>query len=234
MIHLYSIIFNSELFLQFMIDHYRNKFPNCLITFYENQSTDASKEIALKNNCEIIDYNTNGILDDLNLIKLKNNCWKNSKTDWVIIVDPDELLNISEDELKNEENYGTSIIKPEGYDLVNLEDNFNLINMKYGLRNTMYDKCCLFNKTKIKDINWIAGAHVCNPIGNIKYNYNKYKLYHYKYLNPQFTIDRYKMTAKRLSEINLKTGMGNYVLSSEDTIKTEYISRRSNAIKVIE
>jgi len=231
--HIFSFTWNSEKFLQFMIDHYRSMFPDCIITFFDYQSIDNSVEIAKSNNCEVIDHQHGGKLDDLELIKLKNNCWKNGKTDWVLIVDPDELLEINKSQLDFEISKGTTIIKPIAYDIVNLEDNFDFSNMKHGIRNSMYDKCCLFNKSYITDINWVAGAHVANPIGKIIYNTSEYKLFHYRYLNPQFTIERYRSTAARLSEINIKTGMGDYVFKPEEKIIAEYKEKREKAERVI-
>jgi len=226
--------FNEEVLIQYMIDHYRNNFPNCNIVLFNNDCTDNTIPIAKKNNCEIIHYPTNNQVDDFKLRELKNNCWKSSKTDWVLICDIDELLNINEKKLKHEEIIGTTIISSEGYNMVNMEDNFDLTNIKYGFRAYQYDKAYLFNKKYIKEINYCHGGHSCQPIGKIKFSDKKYKLYHYKYINPDYHVSRYKITADRLSQANIKCGMGLYYIDTPEHIRAAFESERLRVIKVIE
>ena len=94
-ITIYTMAFNEELLLPYMIKHYRSRFPNCNIVVYNNNSTDNTKQIAESNNCEVIFYNTNNQVNDDMLRNLKNNCWKTALTDWVVVCDVDEMLNIS-------------------------------------------------------------------------------------------------------------------------------------------
>ena len=78
---------------------------------------------------------------------------------------------------------GVTIIKGVGFDMVNPDPGIiDIKNMNYGMRNSVYDKVLLFNKNHINDINYNPGCHSCNPIGNINYNKNQYKLYHNKYV----------------------------------------------------
>jgi glycosyltransferase involved in cell wall biosynthesis len=219
MITLYTMAYNEEVKLQFMIDHYKKRFPNCYFVIYDNYSTDNTHSIAEKNGCEIRMYDSNNQIDDINLRDLKNTCWKDAKTDWVLVCDVDELLDISEQDLIKEEASGSTIIRAEGWNMINLEDNYDLSSIKYGLRHSRYDKSFLFNKKLIKEINYNCGAHVSEPIGSIILSDNIYKLYHYHVINTDFMINRYKYTAERLSEINRKHGMGSYHLISEEEIK---------------
>ena len=69
MITVYTMAYNEEVFLQYMIDHYRSKFPNCHIVVYDNQSTDRTIEIALRNNCEVQNFII--LAKDLNYISKK-------------------------------------------------------------------------------------------------------------------------------------------------------------------
>src|SRR3990167_11265325 len=100
MITVYTITYNESLLIQFMIDHYRSRFPDCRIVVYDNISTDDTVKIALANGCEVIPYDTNGQIQDSHYIQIKNNCWKDAKTDWVLICDMDELLDINTAQLK--------------------------------------------------------------------------------------------------------------------------------------
>ena len=192
-ITVYTMAFNEELLLPHMIKHYRDRFPNCHIVVYNNNSTDNTKQIAESNNCEVIFYNTHDQVNDDMLRNLKNNCWKSAQTDWVVVCDVDEMLNITKSELINEEYKGSTIITTECWNMVNMEDNYDFENVKHGIREPMYDKRILFNKKHINNINYVHGCHKCNPIGNIKYSEQNYKLYHYKYFNPEYSVMRHNL-----------------------------------------
>lgn len=226
MITIYTMAFNEETVLQFMLDHYRARFPACHIILRNNESTDNTVKIAKDNNCEIIDHNTNGFHDDFDLRDLKNNCWKDAKTDWVLIIDPDELLDINEKQLKEEEALGTTLIKPIGFEMINMEDNYDLAGIKYGLVWPEYGKTCLFNKKYITDINYNCGAHVSKPVGQVQFNTNSYNLFHYKWINPDYIVERFAATATRMSVLNKKYKMGWENLEPATKIRQEFQSRR--------
>ena len=154
-----SMAYNEEVRLQFMIDHYKQRFNACKFIIFDNHSTDATAQIANDNACEVRPYESDNKVDDNLLTLFKNNCWKTAPTDWVLVIDIDELLDINEEQLKNEELNGITAIKPEGWNMVNMEDNYDFYNIKYGYRHPDYDKVCLFNKKYVKEINYMHGAH---------------------------------------------------------------------------
>jgi glycosyltransferase involved in cell wall biosynthesis len=233
MITIFSMAFNEELVLPFMISHYKIRFPNCQIVIFDNQSTDNTVNIALSNNCVVIEWDTDNKIDDEKMRILKNNCWKNAPTDWVLFCDPDELLDINEDQLKNEELNNTTIIKSKAFNMVNMEDNSDLQNIKYGIRAENYDKYYLFNKKYIKEINYNHGAHVAAPTGLVKLSNNEYNLYHYKFISPEFNVQRHHYTLPRLSDLNKKMGWGSQWHKTDDQIIQEIIESRKLASKII-
>ena len=95
-----------------------------------------------------------------------------------------------------------------------------------------------FNKNKkfIKEINYSVGAHGCHPVeynNDVKYNDTEYRLLHYKYLSPTYTVNRHKMFGERLSENNKKKGWGiHYSFSSESIIKY-YEETNKHLIKLL-
>ena len=212
-----------------MIDHYRERFPNCRIVLYDNMSTDNTVKIARANGCEVIPYDTNNQLQDSCYLEIKNNCWKNALTDWVLVCDLDELLDINAAELKQEDVLGTSIVRSEGYDMVTMEDNLDIAGMKYGARDDGLDKSCLFNKKYIREINYEVGCHRCNPIGTVKYSKKAYKLYHYCYINYSVTVERYRVYAKRMGPDKVING---YYTETPEEIRTLYAKAWSKAVKV--
>ncbi len=232
MITIYTVTYNESVLLQFMIDHYRQRFPGCRIVVYDNISTDNTVKIALANGCEVIPYDTGGELQDSRYIEIKNSCWKDAKTDWVLVCDLDELLDINEAQLKEETNLGTSMIVCEFYDMINMKDNLDIAGIKYGVKSPVPGKFLLFNKKFISEINYGPGCHECNPIGKIHYSKKTYKVYHYASINENLTIEKFKIYKKRLSPENLKNGWGTQFLMTPEQIREEYAEERSKAIKV--
>src|SRR3990172_10132465 len=232
MITVHRVAYNESLLIQFMIDHYRKRFPGCRIIVYDNMSTDNTVKIALANNCDVIPFDTNNEFQDRRHMEIKNNCWKDAKTDWVLMCDLDELLDINEVELKTEEGFGTSMIRCEFYDMINMEDNLDIAGMKYGEKSPLPGKFLLFNKKLINEINYTPGAHGCNPMGTVIYSNKVYKAYHYNAINENVTIEKFKDYSARLSPDNIKHGWSLFVLSTPEQIREEYVAGRSKAIKV--
>lgn len=234
MITVHTITYNEEIMIEFFINHYRNNFPKCKINIYDNYSTDKTVEIAKKHNCNVIFYDTNNQLNDQRYLEIKNNCWKDSETDWVVVCDCDELIEINQNQLTHEESNGTNIIKSTGFCFMN-NNPTELCDMKYGFRDLRSDKCVLFNKKHLSEINYGAGAHVCSPIPNNQLTYNKdeYRLLHYKYLNPEYTINRYEMFSKRLSDVNKKNKWGFHYNMSKKDINDFYINKQKELIKLL-
>jgi glycosyltransferase involved in cell wall biosynthesis len=134
MIDIYLLCYNEEKLLQFVIDHHRKYFPNANIIFYDNMSTDNSINIIKANNCQIRSFNTGNSFNDIIHMNLKNSCWKEqSLNDWVLVADLDELPCITEDQLKQEQTLGTTILSLEGYTLIGPRTGFDLVNLKTGI-----------------------------------------------------------------------------------------------------
>ena len=224
MVTIYNISFNEEIILQKFIDHYKYQFPNCEIVIYDNQSTDKTKEIALKNGCKILEYNSNNEIRDDLYLEIKNNCWKDSNTDWVLIVDTDEFIYINEQQLKNEESLGKTIISFEGWNLITMSDNPDIIDLdlKCGSRAAQYDKSYLFNKKFIKEINYSAECQYCTPKGKIQYSENKYLMCHWKALGLNYMINRHTEFGKRMSKQNLDKGWGVHYLDNSTQIRDNW------------
>lgn len=232
MITIYSIVYNEEIILKHFIDHYRSRFSNCRIVLYDNISSDNTRIIAKENNCEVYDFETNGQINEFEYLKIKNNCWKSANTDWVLVCDADEFLDINKKQLVREASRGTSIIKPLGYNMVNMNDDLNIDRMEYGVRSEPYDKCVLFNKKLLNEINYAVGCHTCAPTGKVRFNKESYNLYHYKYINKDYLVQRYNIFSARLSQVNLKYGMGYQYNFGKEKIIKDFDDIRAAAIKL--
>ena len=231
MVHIYAIAYNEEVLLEKMINHYRSKFPNCSITIYDNQSTDRTREIAESLGCTVIEYNSNNEIRDDLYLKIKNNCWKNQTERWAVVCDVDELIYINEQELLQEQQEGSTIIRFEAYNMISLNQDPNAIdiNLTVGWRFPFYDKFYLFDTFNIQEINYEAGCHSANPVGHINHSKNVYLMCHFKGIGLNYLLNRYKMYKSRLSEINKKYSWGVEYNNSEDQIKIDWITAQNNS-----
>lgn len=218
MITIYTITYNEEFILPYFISWYRERFPDCRIVIYDNESTDNTVEIAKENNCEVITYYTNNQLSDSKYLEIKNNCWKNAITDWVIVCDVDEFLEIDETMLNTDQ----TIYKAKGYNMCNVNNLVNVNNIRHGIEAAQYDKSILFNKKYITEINYTPGCHDCNPKGVVIYGKNNPKLLHMKFINENLMVKKYKSYANRLSEENLKYKWGYQYREEESNIREAF------------
>lgn len=229
MITIYALCYNEELMLPHFIKHYKTMFQSCKIVILDNESVDGSQEIALDEGCEVRTYKTNDQLNDRTYLELKNSCWKNAETDWVAIVDMDEHLMIHEEDLKT---HNESIITFWGYNMVNMQNNLDIESIDHAVRAPSYDKYYLFNKSKISEINYDFGCHRANPIGDVSLSKMVYTCKHYKYINPDYMVNRHKMFAQRMSKENRMKGYGLQYLYPERKIRAEFEEARKNAFKL--
>ena len=226
---IFVICFNEQFMLPFFIKWYRDRFPNCKIVVYDNFSTDNTVKIALENNCEVRQYDTEGKLSDSKYLEIKNNCWKDSDTDWNLIADADEFLDIRPEDLNTDQ----TLYKAKGYNMCNVEGLDNVLDIKHGIESEAYDKVVCFNKLYIKEINYTPGCHSCNPIGDVIYTPKRPKLLHMKFLDEDYLVNRYKMFKNRMSEENIKMGWGIQYREEENIIRESFRNHLKQAKEII-
>lgn len=236
-ITIHILCYNEEILLPYTLEFYKSRFPAAKFVIIDNMSTDSTLYIAEGYGCDIRPFDTEGKLSDLNFQNIKNNQWKYATTDWVAIVDCDEWLDINEEQLGIEARRGRTIIRSEAYHMINMEDNLSIPNITHGFRDEQtgifYDKCLFFDRTQIQEINYNVGAHAIRPVGNVNFTDGTYRMLHYKYLSPQYLVDRYRVYAERMSEENKKNSFGGQFLSTEENIRNEFESKRALAQKIL-
>ena len=205
MITIHQICFNEIVILEFAFNFYKSRFPNAKFVLHDNGSTDGSVELAEKLGYEIVSFDTGNQMDDATMINLKNNCWREDSTDWVLVADMDELIDINETKLLLQKSLGANIITTCGYNMVNTNNELKLENITSGFRdNTLYDKSLIFNKKFVHNIDWAVGAHSCSPSGdNISFSTDRFTLLHYKYLGEDYIVDRYRLLKNRQCQNNI-------------------------------
>jgi len=239
-IHYYTLCWNEEKILPFVLDYYS---PFCeKITVMDNESDDNSHSIITSYpNATIQSYSSKGEIRDDIYLDIKNNIWKESrgKADWVIVCDTDEILyhpNLMEklDELKAQ---GVSIIKPYGFEMY--AESFpqkSILEIQNGIEDNRHlRKCIIFNPNMIEEINFKAGCHKCDPVGKVRfYSDDDFKLLHCKSLSLDYLIARYETFQRRLSGYNIENKLGKHYLNTKEDIKTKYYQNLSRSVNVFE
>lgn len=219
-IEIFGIFWNEENIIQDFIDWYRTRLPESKITIIDNVSDDNTVNIAKSNGCEVISFDTGGYMDEHTLIKLRNNIWKNSTSEWIIIVDSDELIEINQDTLNNAD---WNIAKCVGYEMFGTGEPIQ--ELYYGCPSPGYSKASLFNRLEIEEMNFGPGSHNEVPIAKngfkIKFATNRPNLYHTKWRSWSNGIERAHILAKRVSSKTQSMGW-NYHYALADNIHKEY------------
>lgn len=181
-----------------IIQDFCNWYKDFTITAYDNESTDDTVEIFKQNNVNVISFSTNGKMSESKLMEIRNNCWKNSDADWVVVVDSDEFIKLNLEELSSEK---FNIVKCKGYEIFGEGESFE--KLRYGVESIGYSKPVVFKKDYFIDINLHPGSHSCSPVTKegvqIVYGGN-FPLYHTKWRSWEHGIGKAKELAPRVSE----------------------------------
>ena len=220
-INIFILCYNEVPLLPHTVKHYKKYLPSCKITIYDNESTDNSVELAKSLGCSIISWNSNNIIDDHKYLEIKNNCWKQITHGWIIMVDMDEFLCVTEDELLDEMKNETSLLNIKGINMFGESNTLDLTDIdlqeikKYKYYIPENKNLCFFRE-KIEEMNYEPGAHGCKPVGNIKYSSKIYYNKHMNWLGLNYIIDK---TLKRYERSELMRTYGWCVHYNNDITK---------------
>ena len=232
-INIFILCYNESYLLPHTINHYKKYLPSCKITIYDNQSTDNSVKLALSLGCNVISWSSNNEINDHLYLKIKNNCWKIIKNGWIIMIDMDEFLCVTEDELLHELKNETSILEIKGLEMIGESNKIDLTDIdlqkinKYVDKDEESKKLC-FLREKITEINYGMGAHHCNPLGNIKYSSKIYYNKHMDWLGLNYSINK-KLKRYERSELMRSYGWCIQYINDITKIKELYNSNLNNS-----
>lgn len=226
-IELYVLCFNEEKIILHTLNYY-SQFCSKIIII-DNQSTD--KSIALASGFKNVEIRKlpsgNQFIEDV-LTESRNNCWKGSTADFVIVCDMDEFLydeNLIE-KLEKAKKHNISIPIINGYNMMSdyFPNDYKEIitnQVKYGLRTTRFDKRIIFDPKNVKEINYRPGAHLCHPVlyKSVPEEVTiTLKLLHYKYLGKEYLYHKHQRYADRMSTISKEKKHGAEYLEGETHI----------------
>lgn len=248
-IDLHTLTWNESDIIRLVLRYYK-KFCRTLYV-YDNHSTDNTREIAEEEGA-IVKLFGSKFFDDQENMNLKNSCWKGSDADWVIVCDADEILFFSyahtNDEydydlsltdlhthLQIEKDYGTTIIKTIGWQIMsNAMPKIDLLEITNGYEFSNYAKNVIFSPKAIQEINYGLGSHDCRPTGLVSWSDESMYVLHYKHIGGlQRTINRYQQYKPRMSPFNRKHGHGKHYNRSVSSLKQEWNERMAKSTRLI-
>jgi hypothetical protein len=234
-IEVHCLLHNEAPILSYFIRHYQ-RFAD--IYFYENNSTDGSRELARKLCTNIISLETGNEVNDSVFTDMKNNCWKHSTADWVIPCDADEFV-YHPDLPGVLEKTEATIFLPEEWRM--FSDHFPTTpgqiyeEVKFGVPGYPgHNKMILFRPSEIKEMRYGAGCHAASPLGNVRLcTKTDILTLHYHDLGIEYRLSRNAYLASRLSAVNLERGWGSHLLWSEETVRDMFNDDLKKCVQVV-
>jgi hypothetical protein len=226
-VEIFVSVRDEEHFIQFFYDFYNKRLSNLTINFVDRGSIDRTVEISRNLGIHVTSEPEENF-SDLTNMNYKNNCWRNSTADFVIIQDLDELIDVNDDFLRDAE---VSAVQAEAWDMIG--EGQQIADITKAVRLPFYDKIMVFRRKDFNAINFKPGAHVCRPIYNVpKPIFRTARMYHYNRLSLEFVLEKYARRRKILSPENLENRWGYQYLFSEDQLRAEHQSLLSESVKI--
>jgi len=224
-----TFTYNESLHIDYLVKWYSARFRNLKITVYDNHSTDDTVAKARSLGCKVISWGHISQRDEQLFTNLKNQCFKEIVSDYFIICDVDELLDVTELDLVAKQPVAVQGI---GYQMVG--NNYLKFNeIRSGARDPQYDKHFMFKRSEVLEINYADGAHSCSPVfneGSRKRVILRRNLYHFTWLSFEFVLNRYKRNAQRTSKNDKDQGFGIHYFFDEKKLVTIYSQCKDNAV----
>lgn len=233
-IETYVIAHNEEFMIPYLMRHY-SRFSEVIIL--ENNSTDKTVQVAKNLGAKVIKLKIPDNKDNQTLVDIKNECWKKSKADWVIVVDTDEFIYHPKIRTILKKTKATimrttwcemySDTVPSGDGQIYDEVNKGLIRSQGG------GKIAIFRPDKIESINWTVGCHDASPIGNIIFADEGVKALHFRHLSLEYVLMRNRVNSARLSSYNRKMGWSTQYDSPIDHVTKAFTESLNQSIKIL-
>ena len=201
--------------------NYYKQFGKVIV--HDNFSDDGTWDIGEMLGAEMRLFGKAGVLDDGEYLKVKNNAWKGSDADWVIVVDDDEILYHPYllTQLQVAKNDGITVIKPKGFAIVSndmpVSDWTEIMD---GIRDENYDKLCCFDPKALAEIGYEYGCHRnTRPKGKVVQKEMGVLLHYQAVGGAQRMIERHRLYEERRlkSPVNVRRGLGKEYGYSEES-----------------
>lgn len=168
-------------------------------------------------------------VNDLKYMNLRNNCWKGTGSDWVIVADSDEFILFPQGAEKTLSTYsriGAAVIRPHGFEMFSetLPTGGGQIydEIRQGApEDKWYAKPILFSPARVADMGLGVGSHEADPVLLDGRRFHAGKewpfanppayLLHYHQIGPAVAIAaRYDGNVQRMCAANKANRWGNF------------------------
>jgi len=226
---------NDELYIDHFCKWYKHRFPGANIYVYDNYSTDRTREKAFENKCTFISFGNPEFHDENALTYLKNSCFLGGISDYFIICDVDELIDLNAIELAR---IKPTFVQGRGWQAVNVDNN-SFESIRHGVRDTAYDKFLCFRREQVLEVNYSNGAHRCSPKLSptaTRVRLLRRNLFHFRWLSLNHVLKRfYDRSARvKLNSENYSVLKKWHYDISESELKSEFkeMTDRATPIKI--
>lgn len=208
----YFVGWRDIYYLPFVKKHY-GSFCERLV-LYDQFSTDGTVELALELGFEVRSFGDPKEFDELCRIRVKNNCWKESRdlgVDYVIVADADEFVTIPL-------GMKASLPRVVGLNMMSRDlPKEDIFEIKNGRPYNVYAKQAVFCPERIQEINFTPGGHRCSPIGEISREGAPATMFHYAQIGgSEKEALRHKIYVSHLGEKAFEGSFGNHYLIPEE------------------
>lgn len=233
-IEVFCLCNNEELLLPYFMRHY-GKFADVILL--ESCSTDRTIEIGHAMGAEIWSYDMRDELNDQWFTYLKNTCWKDSKADWVMVVDADEFI-YHPDIIGELQKTNATVIRPKFFDM--FSESFPTTEGQIFEQVTMgreqiapNPKMNIFRPSQIREMNYAAGCHDASPEGNVMIDEKSdIKTLHMRNLGLQFLLERNERHARRRAQVNKEKGWGDHVSIPREEMIAKFNAGLAESVKI--
>jgi hypothetical protein len=214
----------AEIFI-YAARHYIT-FSNRII-LHDLGSTDGTQDIAAQFGIEVRQWDCKNQVNDRFLKQIKEQAWRETDSDWIIMADTDELIYFPKGAIDSFNSYSAQrlpVIKPHGFEMFSethpVTSGQIYDEVKFGARDDRwYAKPVIFSPKLIESIEFSPGAHTCMAIlkSGAKFD-NPMEpsepptyLLHFHHIYPIEKIAQdYDDRTARMSEENKKNKWGNF------------------------
>lgn len=241
---IHTVCYNEESMLPLFVSFYKSRFPDVVIIVHDNESTDNTAKVAKALGCTVLNLDTNGMFHERLLKDRRSQGWKLDRTNstWVLVVDVDEICDITVFTLLDLARKGICAGQGTGYEMVGMDNGeTEPANMMFGYSNFEYDKPVLFQRESVEDVEFSFGSHSADFTfqsschfysSEIKAEFN---LFHYNMVSPSsyYTRKMNRATRRDPSQPGWVDLQGQFNALGLETIQARFDTARSKAVQVI-
>jgi len=228
----FAVCHNEERMLPYFLRHYTQYGS---VTVFDNNSTDNSVAIARQYGAIVISFDTDNKFREDILTDIRNACWKDSRADWVIVTDVDELvyhpylqsaLSLSK----------ATVLLPRMFNMYS--DTFPVTEgqiydeVQWGVE--FNSKMSIFRPSEISAMNYDPGCHFAHPEGNFILDFTPQIInLHFKNMGQEYVNARNAYLHSRNSEENVKNGWNWHMAMTPEETAKQFEIAKTRLIKVL-